>query len=86
MLVRNLAERNRHEARKTCLRRQRIVERAVEPAVDNAVPDGEELALAVEQKPKLSFLDKIVGELCEVHRSVHDPFSLHARPFESGAH
>ena len=62
VLVRHLAERDRHVAGEACFRREDVVVGVVETAVDDVVADREELALLVEEEAELDLFEQVVGE------------------------
>jgi hypothetical protein len=63
VFVADLAGRDRDEAREPRLRRERVVERPVEPAVDDVVADREQPALGITEKVEVHLLDEVVGEI-----------------------
>ena len=63
------------EACQSRFRRQRVVVGAVEAAVGDAVADGEELPLAIEQEPELDLLDEVVGQFSETRRALDNLLS-----------
>ena len=76
VLVRDLPDRDRDEARQPRLRGQRVVVRRVEPSVGDAEADREEPPLPVEQESELHFLDEVVGEPGEPRRPARSGLRL----------
>ena len=82
---RDLAEGDGHEACQSRFRGQRVVIGAVETAVGDAVADGEELPLAIEQKSELGFLDEVVREFSEARRALDNLLGCGSRVGDSRA-
>ena len=62
VLVRDLAGRDRQEARQPRFGGEGVVVRGVEPAVGDVEADREQLPLGVEEEAELGLLDQVVGE------------------------